>query len=396
MTRALEDVTVIDLTQALAGPFCTQQLALMGANVIRIEPPSGGYGTAVFGGFEMDIRRRLFGTCFANKKNTTLNLRTEKGKELFFRLVEKGDVIVQNFSPGTMEKLGLDYEVLKKANPKIVYCAISGYGQTGPWKDKVAYDMFVQASTGFMSMNGYPDREPLRVGVPISDLLGGLYAAIGILTALHARDKVTGEGQMIDCAMFDATISLLQEAASLSLFRGEPVPRTGNRHPFGAPSDTFDTRDGKPEYIGTQTDGQWKALIGLIAPNDVEKREWGVLDRLKRGDEIDAIVRAWAKTKTREEIEELLSRCDVPCAPVLNMIEVSQHPHTKAREMFIDADDMFGTITGLIGVAPKLLGTPGRIDWGIMERGAFNEEVYAGLLGLTEEEMDDLKEKHVI
>jgi len=396
MARALEDVMVIDLTQALAGPFCTQQLALMGANVIRIEPPWGGYGTAVFSGFEMDIRRRLFGTCFANKKNTTLDLRSEKGKELFLRLVEKGDIVVKNFSPGVMEKLGLDYEVLKKTNPRIIYCAISGYGQTGPWKNKVAYDMFVQASTGFMSMNGYADGAPLRVGVPISDLLGGLYAAIGILVALHARNNVTGEGQMIDCAMFDATISLLQEAASLSLFRGESVPRTGNRHPFGAPSDTFESKDNKPEYIGTQTDGQWKALMSLIDPQDVERKEWGVLDRLKHGDEIDALVRTWARTKTREEIEELLSSHDIPCAPVLNIIEVSQHPHTKAREMFVDADDMFGTITGLIGVAPKLLGTPGGIDWGIMERGAFNEEVYAGLLGLNEEEMDDLKENHII
>ena len=314
MARALEKVRVIDLTQVLAGPFCTQQLALMGAEVIRIEPPWGGYGSAVFGGHDIEIRRRLFGTNFGNKKNITLNLRSEKGKELFLALVKKGDMVVQNFSPGTMEKMGLGYEVLRNANPRIIYCAISGYGQTGPWRDKVAYDPLIQATTGFMSVNGYPDRGPLRTGPPISDLIGGLYAAIGILTALHARETVTGEGQMIDCAMFDATFSLLQEANALSLIRGEPKPRTGNRHPFAVPCDTYETKDGKLHFITCQTDGQWKAMMALAGRHDIVEKGWNLLDRVEHVDEVDGIIGAWTKERTRNEVEEILIANDIPSA----------------------------------------------------------------------------------
>jgi crotonobetainyl-CoA:carnitine CoA-transferase CaiB-like acyl-CoA transferase len=396
MSRALERVRVIDLTQALAGPFCTQQLALMGAEVIRIEPPWGGYGTAVFGVHDIEMRRRLFGTNFGNKKNVTLNLRSEQGRDIFLALVRRADVVVQNFSPGTMEKLGLGYEVLKDANPRITYCALSGYGQTGPWKDKVAYDPLVQASTGFMSVNGYPDRGPLRVGPPLSDLIGGLYAAIGILTALHARETVTGEGQMIDCAMFDATFSLLQEANALSLAEGKPKQRTGNRHPFAVPCDTYETKDGKLEFIACQTDGQWKAIMILAGRQDIAEKGWNLLDRVKHIDEVDEIIGAWTKEKTRDELEKILAAKDVPAAPVLNMIEATENPHTKAREMVLEVADMYGAIDGIIGVAPKLLGTPGGLDWGMMERGAFNEEVYRNLLGLSEEEMDRYKEQGVI
>jgi CoA:oxalate CoA-transferase len=396
MVKPLEDIRVIDLTQVLAGPFCTQQLAMWGAEVIRIEPPWGGYGTAPFEAHPIDIRRRLFGRLFANKKNITLNLRSERGKEIFLELIKRGDVVVENFSPGTMEKLGLGYEVMEKTNGKIVYCSISGYGHTGPWRNKVAYDPLIQAASGLMSITGYPDRPPVKVGSSISDYLGGLYGALGILVALHARDSVTGRGQMIDCSMFDAVLSVLHEAVAMSLFRGEPLQRTGNRHPFAVPSGAYKTKDNKLEFIGCQTDTQWDAIMNLVGRQDIAAKKWKLWERVKHSIEIDELVEAWANSKTQKEIEDLLIAQDIPSAPVMDIVEVEKHPHTVDREMFVEIEDMFGKISGILGVVPKLSDTPGGTDWGIMERGAFNEEVYAGLLGLTEKEMDELKEKNVI
>ena len=211
MVKPLENIRVLDLTQVLAGPFCTQFLSTMGAEDIRIEPPWGAYGSSLFESIPLDVRRRMAGVVQRNKKGITLNLRTEKGRDIFIDLAKRSDVVVENFAPGVMEKLGLGYEVLKEINPRLIYCSIKGYGRSGPWKDKVAYDTCIQAAAVLLSTIGYPDRPPVRVGPSICDCLGGMYAALGILTALHARDTVTGKGQMIDCAMYDATISILVE-----------------------------------------------------------------------------------------------------------------------------------------------------------------------------------------
>jgi CoA:oxalate CoA-transferase len=396
MTRPLQDLRVIDLTQGLAGPYCTEQLASMGAEVFHIEPPWGGYGATLFKADEKDFERILHGTTLRNKKNLTLNLRHEKGKEILTELVKKGDVVVQNFSPGTMEKLGFGYDVLKEINPRIIYCAISGFGQTGPWRNRVSYDMIAQAATGLMSITGYPDRPPLRVGTAISDILGGIFGALGILYALHARDSITGKGQMIDCSMFDATLSVIRESVALSLSRGKALERSGNHHPLMAPSGAYRTKDGKLELIVCQTDAQWEAIMTLVGGKDILEKKWKLVERAKHADEIDDIVEKWTKTKTRDEIEAISIEHHVPCAPVMDLIEVEKHPHTKAREMFVEVDDMYGRISGILGIVPKLSDTPGGSDWGLMERGAFNEEVYASLLGFSEEKIKGLREDGVI
>lgn len=396
MVRPLENVRVIDLTQVLGGPFCTQILSSMGAEDIHIEPPWGTYRSTLFKAFPMEIQRRLFGPLFRNKKNVTLDLHSKKGKEIFLELLKKGDVVVQNFSPGTMEKLGLTYDVMKKANPKIIYCAISGYGQTGPWKNKTAYDMCIQAAAGLMSITGYPDRRPVRVGTAISDYLVGLYAALGILIALHTRDTITGKGQMIDCSMFDATLSVIQEGVAESLFRGEPMQRTGNRHVYVIPSGAYGTKDGKLEFIAVQTEAQWGTFMKLLGKEDIVAQKWTLPQRAEHGEELDEIVEAWTNTKTQQEIENILNELDIPCAPVMNLVELEKHPHSVAREMFVETDDMFGKVSGILGVVPKLSDTPGGTDWGNMERGAFNEEVYAGLLGYSEQQLDKLREEGVI
>lgn len=387
----LENVRVIDLTQVLAGPFCTQLLSTMGAEVIHIEPPWGGYAANLFRAHPLDTRRRLWGVTQRNKKNVTLNLRSEKGKEIFLKLVKKGDVVVENFGPGVMERLGLTNDIMKEANPRIIYCALSGYGQKGPWKDRRAYDPCIQAATGLMITTGYPDRRPVRTGAAISDCLGGLYAAIGILLALHARDTITGKGQMIDCAMYDASISVLVEG-----FAQGKLSRMGNRHIFAVPSEVYKTKDGKLEYITVQTDAQWETFIKTVGREDIVAEKLSLIQRVERADEVDEITQGWAGTKTQQEIEEILNEIGIPCAPVMELEEVVKHPHSAAREMFVEIDDMYGKISGVIGVVPKLSDTPGVVEWGLMPRGAFNEEVYAGLLGYSEEELAKLKEEEVI
>ena len=256
--------------------------------------------------------------------------------------------------------------------------------------------MAIQAVTGLMSITGYPDRPPLRVGTPISDYLGGLYAALGILTALHARDTLTGKGQMVDCSMFDATLSVLQDAVAESLLRGEPMKRTGNRHALACPSGAYGTKDRKLVFVTCQTDAQWEAIMNVIGRPDIVARQWNLSERANRGEEIDEMIEAWSSTKTRDEIEALLAECDVVCAPVMDIVEAEKHPHTKAREMFVETQDMFGRISGVLGIVPKLSDTPGETDWGLMKRGAFNKEVYSGLLGYSEEDMAKLKEEGVI
>lgn len=196
--KALENVKVLDLTVALSGPFCTQILAAQGAEVITIDPPGGGYQAKLFATTPIDLQRMMNGSLFANKKGVTINLKSDKGRDLVLKLAETADVVVSNFSPGTMDKLGLSYEEIHKINPRAVYCVISGFGQNGPLKNRPAYDLIIQAMTGLMSLNGYADRDPMPLPGAIGDIAAAIYAAFGIMAALHARDTLTGEGQFVD------------------------------------------------------------------------------------------------------------------------------------------------------------------------------------------------------
>jgi CoA:oxalate CoA-transferase len=391
MVKPLENIRVISVTHALAGPFCIRILATLGAEVISISQPWGGYGATLLRDYPADIQRRVFGYLKTNTKGITLNLRSEKGKEIFLDLVRKADVVVHNMAPGVMEKLGLSYDVVKEANTRIIYCAISGYGQNGPWRDRVAYDPCIQAATGLMSITGYPDRRPVKVGASVSDCLAGLYGVIGILTGLHARDTITGKGQMIDCAMYDATISILLEPMITP-----NMTRMANRHPASIPAGAYGTKDGKLEFIAVQTDAQWEAFMKLLGREDIVAKKLPLAQRIKLADEVDNMTEEWTNTKTQQEIEEILNVIDIPFAPVMEAEEVKEHPQTVAREMFVTADDMYGKISGLIGVVPNLLDTPGSVERGTMPNNAFNEEVYAGLLGYSEEQLEKLKGEGVI
>ena len=271
MPTALSGVRVLDLTNVLSGPFCTLQLALLGAEVVKIENPKGGDLARKLGNVP-DYNKQLRGTSFlaqnSNKRSVTLNLKEEEGKEIFRRLVKDADVVVENFRPGVMTRLGVGYEALAEINPRLVYCGISGFGQTGPDAKKPAYDQIIQGLSGAMDINGDERLHPLRAGFPVCDTVGGLNAAFAILAALYHREK-TGEGQEFDVALLDSIMPLMGWVAANLLIGGkDPVPM-GNDNFTAAPSGTFVTRDGHINIAANKQE-QWEALAEIVGVEELK------------------------------------------------------------------------------------------------------------------------------
>jgi CoA:oxalate CoA-transferase len=395
MAKALEDVVVLDLTQVLAGPFAVTILADFGADVIQIEPVEGDYNRRLTASRPVETQRLADWTKRRNRRSITLNLRSPKGKEIFLELVKRADVVVQNFSPGTMEKLGLGYDRLRESNPEIIYCAMSGFGQTGPYKDRLAYDSIIQAASGIMSMTGFPDAPPVRVGPNVADYAGAVYAVIGILLALHYKQR-TGKGQMIDCAMFDAMCHWTIHEIGGIIATGKE--RVGNRHPW-AIQDIYETRDGQNLLFAVQTDAQWESFLRLVDKEELIAEKWDFNTRIQRSEEIYPLAIEWAKGKTLEEAIEELTAVRIPNSAITRAMDLETDRQVLERQMCnIVEDPVVGAVRGVIGVAPKLSETPGSIDVerGITELSQHTEEVLTGLLGYREEDVAMLKREGVI
>jgi len=394
MNKALENITIIDLTQVLAGPTCTRLFSEMGANVIKIEPPGGGYERNKMGSSNDERLRYRYACINRNKKNVTLNLKTSNAKEIFFKLIEKGDVVVSNYSVGVMESFGLDYETVKKRNPRIVYCTISGFGQDGPYKDYPAYDSIIQAACGFFSINGFPDKPPCRVGVSIIDYFGGLFAALNIMFALHFKN-LTGQGQMIDVSLYDVACQMNLDHLAPAIDKGKQLPRQGNRHPISCPSGIFTTKDGKYLFLTQQTEKQWQSMTKIIGRKGIAV--WGLTERLeKHRDEVEEVVQDWVKTQTLEEALAILRREKLPCSPVNGILDILSDPQSISRGNFISVEDDLGIIDNVHGVAVKLSLTPGKVEWGYVKAGKHNEEVYGKMLGYTREQIAELEKEGII
>jgi CoA:oxalate CoA-transferase len=395
MAKALEDIVVLDLTQVLAGPFAVTILADFGADVIQIEPVEGDYNRRLTASRPIETQRLADWTKRRNRRSITLNLRSPKGKEIFLELVKQADVVVQNFSPGTMEKLGLGYDRLRESNPEIIYCAMSGFGQTGPYKDRLAYDSIIQAASGIMSMTGFPDAPPVRVGPNVADYTGAVYAVIGILLALHYKQR-TGKGQMIDCAMFDAMCHWTIHEIGGIIATGKE--RVGNRHPW-AIQDIYETRDGQNLLFAVQTDAQWESFLRLVGKEELIAEKWDFNTRIQRSEEIYPLAIEWAKGKTLEEAIEELNAVRIPNSAVTRAMDLETDRQVLDRQMCnIVEDHVVGAVRGVIGVAPKLSETPGSIDVerGITELSQHTEEILTGLLGYRDEDVAMLKRKGVI
>lgn len=345
MTAALSGIRVLDLTNVLAGPFCAYQLALLGAEVIKVEVPESGDLARQLGA-DAELNKRKMGASFlaqnGGKKSLTLNLKSEAGKEVLFRLVRGADVLVENFRPGVMERLGLGYEVLKAINPRLVYCAISGFGQQGPLRHAPAYDQIVQGMSGVMSITGDSESAPLRVGYPVADTIGGITAAFAVSSAL-VRQAKTGEGEFIDVSMLDSTLVTMGWVVSNYLIAGKvPVPM-GNENFTAAPSGTFRTGDG-PLNIAANKQEQFEALVVAIGRADLATdARFAEREARKRNRKaLKVEVEAGLAAKSAEAWETILAKLGVPAGRVLSVPQVLNHPQIIERDLLAKFDDVPG------------------------------------------------------
>ncbi|MCL6478309.1 MAG: CoA transferase [Peptococcaceae bacterium] len=395
MNLPLDGIIVLDLTKVLAGPFCCMQLADFGATVIKIEPPGLGDDSRYIGP-HVKGESTYFVSVNRNKKSVTLNLKSPDGIEIFRGMVKKADVLVENFRPGTMDKLGLGYQEISGINPSIIYASGSGFGQTGPYREKPAYDPIVQSLGGIMSVTGDPGGHPVRVGVSIGDLAAGLYLTQGILLALLYREK-TGRGQHIDVAMLDCQVALLENHIARYLIAGQ-IPRPiGNRHPSLAPFGSFATADGHIT-IAAGNNKLWALLCDVLGkPHLVsDPRFVNNVDRVANYSELAREMEEVLRTKTSAQWADILNRADIPCAPVQTVEQVIDHPQVRAREMIVE---QFHPVLGKVsvaGVPVKMSATPGRIKDPAPLLGQHTEEVLRELMGFDEQTIKRLKKEGVI
>ena len=330
MEKMLRGIRVVDVSRVLAGPFCACLLADMGAEVIKIESPGVGDDVRLFGPFQ-NKTSLYFANVNRGKKSITLDLNNDKAREIIYKLVKESDVYLENFKPGIMKKFGLDYESIKKVKPDIVYASISGFGQYGPYSARAAYDLIMQSMSGLMSMTGFPDRPPSRVGTSISDVIGALFTTVGILGALHYRGK-TGKGENVDVSMLDATISTLENAVFRYTVNGEIPERYGNRHAAGGPHNAHRTKDGWIS-IACGNNSLWKRLLKVVGHEELanDPAFTNITDRKAQYDTVDRIINEWTETKTNEEALQDLVALGIPAGPVYNMKQVTEDPHINAR-----------------------------------------------------------------
>jgi CoA:oxalate CoA-transferase len=399
MSRSiLSGIRVLDLTNVLAGPFATLHLALLGAEVIKIENPKDG-DLARKLGIVPALNEQLMGTSFlaqnANKKSVTLNTKSPEGKEIFLKLVKDADVLVENFRPDVMTRLGLGYPVLREINPRLVYCAISGFGQTGPDAFKPAYDQIIQGLSGEMSVNGDERLSPLRAGFPVCDTVGGLNAAFAIMAALYHRERM-GEGQFIDVAMLDSIMPLMGwVAANLLIGKQQPV-LMGNDNFTAAPSGTFRTQDGYINIAANKQE-QWESVCDVLGTPELktdprfEKRD----TRKKNRRELTPLLEARLAERPTKEWVDLLNAKDVPSGEILSLEDALRQPQIRHRQTLKEVPvEGLGSLP-LFGLTAKFEKTPGEITTPPPRLSAHTAEVLAGV-GVTPEDLAALKSKGVV
>jgi crotonobetainyl-CoA:carnitine CoA-transferase CaiB-like acyl-CoA transferase len=394
---ALTHVRVLDLTRFLAGPFCTTMLADMGADVVKVEAPKGGdegrYGYPPVDGVPV-----FFLALNRNKKGMTLDLRKEEGRALLRRLLPHFDVLVENFAGGTLARWGLDPADLCREHPRLIVASLSGFGQTGPWRDRPSYDIITQAASGFMSLTGFAHDPPTRGGGSLGDYVQGLFGAIAVLGALVARDR-TGRGQAVDVSSQDAMFSLLDQWPSIFAASGRLPRRVGNRHLAAVPYDAYRAKDGFV-VIAVASNKLFRQLCAAIGRPELgdDPRFRGVTARLEHGDEINAIVAAWVGERTVADVIALLGPegAGVPCSPVYGIDELVEHPQLVARDMIRRvAHDKLGQVV-TPGVVVKMSDTPGEIRTLGPELGQHTDEVLTSLLGLSAGDLARLRAEQVI
>ncbi|MFH1435723.1 MAG: CoA transferase [Pseudomonadota bacterium] len=394
--KLLESARVLDLSRMLTGGYGSMLLGDMGAEVIKIEPPEGGDPLRGMPPHFVEGESAYFLSISRNKKSVTLDLRTDEGKRVFARLVKRSDVVFDNFRPGILRKLGADYETLRKINPGIISCSISSFGRDGPYADQPAFDLTIQALSGAMSYTGEPGRVPIRMGIPMGDLAGSMFAAASISAALYHREK-TGEGRRIDLSLLDCLVSLHTYVAQYYFSGGQVSGPIGSGHMSVVPYGAFATKD-KPLAIAIFVEKFWKGLCDVLGDNEMGEDEGLATSagRLARRDEVNGRIAARLRGKTREEWLGLLTRARIPCAPILAIDEVFDDPQVLHRKMKIQLEHPRCGTLSMTGDPIKL--TPQCDDAPLPPPllGQHTREVLEELAGLSGEEIDALKEKRII
>ncbi|MUV38664.1 Alpha-methylacyl-CoA racemase [Lentibacillus sp. JNUCC-1] len=380
MTGPLEGMKVLDLSRVLAGPYCTMILGDLGAEVIKVEAPGGSDDTRKWGPpFQNDVSAYYL-SANRNKKSITVDLKSEQGIETIKALAAESDVMINNFKTGTMTRFGIDYETMKDLNPGIVYCSITGFGETGPYKDYPGYDYIIQAMSGLMSITGDAESGPQKMGVAITDILTGLYACIGIQSALLERGQ-SGKGQKLDISLYDSAVSALVNIGSNHLMSGDIPKALGNQHANIVPYQTFHTKDGEM-VIAVGNDRQFKALCGILERPEIaqDERFESNPSRVSNRDELTQMLQEAFSKHTTDHWEQQCRANNIPCGPIQNVKEVAADPQLAARDMFISHGHPKAGDIKMIGSPLKLSRTPVTYRHHPPEPGEHNQEI----VGITD------------
>ena len=392
----LEGIVVLDLTRVLAGPYCGALMADMGATVIKVENPKGGDDSRSMGPF-VNNNSVYFANFNRSKLGCTLNLKDPEAKDIFKGMVRKADVVLENYRPGTMEKLGLGYDALKEVNPSIIYGAVSGFGHTGPFSKRAGYDIVGQAMGGLMSTTGWPGGQPTRVGTPMGDVLGGLNLTIGVLAALVNRQK-TGLGEKIDVALVDSVASAMENITMIYQATGRVPQRIGNRYESTYPYDSFPARDGDV-IIAAGNNKLYGILCDVVGRPELktDPRFLEVKDRVTNHEAMREIVSAWTQQHTIDEVDSLLNGAGCPACPVNTIDRMVADPQIAgAREMFPEIDQPGIGRLAITAMAQKLTRTKSYPRKAAPLLGKDNSAIFGQLLGADEAQLDAWKAKGII
>jgi succinyl-CoA---D-citramalate CoA-transferase len=394
----LEGVRVVEMGSLLAGPFCGQLLADFGAEVIKVEPPGKGDPMRQWGRHRKNGRTLWWPIIARNKKSVTLNLREEEGQELVRKLIAGADVLVENFRPGTMERWGLGYEDLSAANPSLVMVRVSGYGQTGPYRDRAGFGSIGEAMGGIRHVTGFPDRPPPRVGISFGDSLAATFGALGAVTALYNREARGGSGQVVDVGIYEAVLALMESTIPEYALAGHIRGRTGAILPFVAPSNTYPSSEGDYIVIGANADTVFRRLAKALGhPEWAEDERYASHHaRGENQEELDDMISAWTKERTADDVLEVMNEAGVPAGKLFTAKDMVEDPHYAARENVVTVEDQEIGPFPMQNVVPRLSETPGKVRWTGPTLGQHNDEVYGGVLELSEREREDLRERGVI
>jgi len=399
MEKALAGVTVLDLTQYEAGTSCTEMLAWLGADVIKVEEPKMGEQGRWRVTEKPGVDSYYFILLNANKRSITLNLKSEGGKQIFIDLIKQVDILSENYSLGTLESFGLGYDYLRSINPRLIYMTVKGFGTTGPYSQYKSFDMIAQAAGGAMAITGFPDSPPLKPGPTIGDTGTGLHAACGILAALYQRER-TGKGQKVEVSMQEAVLNFVRVPMMATYLTHKPTPRVGNRIGAGPVGDIFKCKPGGPnDYVFLYTSSQemWRSLWATIGRPEIAG-DPRFADRASRRENYEALrqlIEDWTTRYTKHEVMRIIAEADVPCGAVLDSVELLEDPHMHERGMIVTIDHPVRGKFTMPGCPVRLDDSPVEVTSAPL-LGEHNRDVYRSLLGYDDGKLEELKRQGVI